>query len=233
MLCVMACRRLVIFPSHSYGLPTDERTLPQALKEVGYETEMVGKWHLGHADKKLWPQNRGFDHFYGNLVGEVDYFSKERGGMIDWQRDGKFLKEDGYFTTLIGNEAVNIIKTHDTSKPLFLYVASLAPHAPYQAPKADVDAYKDAAGDVHRHTYAAMITDLDTQVGRIVAALKQKNMLDNTLDHIQQRQWRRHECVIRNRRAVAGRARGKRWRGAWRQHPSLERRPSRRERVAP
>ncbi len=172
---------LVIFPSHSYGLPTDERTLPQALKEVGYETEMVGKWHLGHADKKFWPQNRGFDHFYGNLVGEVDYFSKERGGIIDWQRDGKFLKEDGYFTTLIGNEAVNIIKTHDTSKPLFLYVASLAPHAPYQAPKADVDAYKDAAGDVHRHTYAAMITDLDTQVGRIVAALKQKNMLDNTL----------------------------------------------------
>ena len=115
------------------------------------------------------------------VVGEVDYFSKERGGIIDWQRDGKFLNEDGYFTTLIGNEAVNIIETHNTSKPLFLYVASLAPHAPYQAPKGDIDAYKNAPGDEHRHTYAAMITDLDTQVGRIVAALKQKNMLDNTL----------------------------------------------------
>ena len=172
---------LVIFPGHAYGLPTDERTLPQALKEAGYQTAMVGKWHLGHADKKFWPQNRGFDHFYGNLVGEVDYFTKERGGLIDWQRDGKFFKEDGYFTTLIGNEAVNIIKNHNTSKPLFLYVASLAPHAPYQAPKQDIDAYKDAAGDAHRHTYAAMITELDTQVGRIVAALKQKNMLDNTL----------------------------------------------------
>ena len=172
---------LVIFPSHSYGLPTDERTLPQALKDVGYQTAMVGKWHLGHADMKFWPQNCGFDHFYGNLVGEVDYFSKERGGIIDWQRDGKFLNEDGYFTTLIGNEAVNIIETHNTSKPLFLYVASLAPHAPYQAPKGDIDAYKNAPGDEHRHTYAAMITDLDTQVGRIVAALKQKNMLDNTL----------------------------------------------------
>ena len=80
-------------------------------------------------------------------------------------------QEDGYFTTLIGNEAVNIINNHDTAKPLFLYVASLAPHAPYQAPKADIDAYKNAAGDVHRHTYAAMITDLDTQVGRIVAVL--------------------------------------------------------------
>ena len=89
---------LVIFPSHTYGLPTDERTLPQALKDAGYRTAMVGKWHLGHADQKYWPQNRGFDHFYGNLVGEVDYFTKERGGLIDWQRDGKFLKEDGYYT---------------------------------------------------------------------------------------------------------------------------------------
>ena len=172
---------LVIFPSHTYGLPTDERTLPQALKDAGYDTDMVGKWHLGHADKKYWPQNRGFDHFYGNLVGEVDYFTKERGGIIDWQRDGTFLKEDGYFTTLIGNEAVKIIDDHDTSKPLFLYVASLAPHAPYQAPEEDVDAYKDLPGGIHRQTYAAMITDLDTQVGRIVDALKKKGMLDNTL----------------------------------------------------
>ena len=109
------------------------------------------------------------------------YFTKERGGLVDWQRDGKFFKEDGYYTTLIGNEAVSIIENHDTSKPLFLYVASLAPHAPYQAPKEAIDAYKDAAGDEHRHTYDAMITELDTQVGRIVAALKQKNMLDNTL----------------------------------------------------
>ena len=172
---------LVIFPSHTYGLPTDERTLPQALKDAGYDTAMVGKWHLGHADQKYWPQNRGFDHFYGNLVGEVDYFTKERGGIVDWQRDGKFLKEDGYYTDLIGNEAVSIIDHHDTSKPLFLYVASLAPHAPYQAPQELIDGYKDLAGDIHRHTYAAMITDLDTQVGRIVDALKQKGMLDNTL----------------------------------------------------
>jgi arylsulfatase A-like enzyme len=172
---------LVIFPSHTYGLPTDERTLPQVLKDAGYDTAMVGKWHLGHADQKYWPQNRGFDHFYGNLVGEVDYFTKERGGIVDWQRDGKFLKEDGYYTDLIGNEAVSIIDHHDASKPLFLYVASLAPHAPYQAPKEDVDAYKDLPGDIHRHTYAAMITDLDAQVGRIVDALKQRGMLDNTL----------------------------------------------------
>ena len=172
---------LVIFPSHTYGLATDERTLAQGLKDAGYDTAMVGKWHLGHADKKYWPQNRGFDHFYGNLVGEVDYFTKERGGIVDWQRDGTFLKEDGYFTTLIGNEAVDIIESHDTANPLLLYVASLAPHAPYQAPEEDIAAYNDLAGDIHRQTYAAMITDLDKLVGRIVDALKQKKMLDNTL----------------------------------------------------
>jgi arylsulfatase A-like enzyme len=172
---------LVIFPSHTYGLPTDERTLPQALKEAGYQTAMVGKWHLGHADKKYWPQNRGFDYFYGNVVGEVDYFTRERGGLVDWQRNGKFLKEPGYYTELIGSDAVRIIETHETSKPLFLYVASLAPHAPYQAPQKYVDAYKDTIKDPMRRTYAGMITALDDQVGRIVAALKEKKMLDNTI----------------------------------------------------
>ena len=171
---------LVIFPSHAYGLPTDERTLPQALKDAGYRTAMVGKWHLGHADQKYWPQNRGFEHFYGNLVGEVDYFSKDRGGLTDWQRNGKFLKEDGYFTTLIGNEAVRLIESHDGAKPLFLYVASLAPHAPYQAPQDYIDRYKSIA-DEKRRTYAAMITALDDQIGRIVAALEKKNMRNNTL----------------------------------------------------
>jgi arylsulfatase A-like enzyme len=113
---------LVIFPSHKYGLPTDERTLPQALREAGYATYMVGKWHLGHADRKYWPQNRGFDHFYGNVVGEVDYFAHERGGFVDWQRNGTFLKEEGYYVNLIGDEAVRLIDRHDMSKPMFHYI---------------------------------------------------------------------------------------------------------------
>jgi arylsulfatase A-like enzyme len=172
---------LVIFPSHSYGLPTDERTLPQALKEAGYRTMMVGKWHLGHADKKFWPQNRGFDYFYGNLVGEVDYFAKSRGGVVDWQRNGKFFTEKGYYTTLIGDEAVRLIHKQDKDKPFFLYFASLAPHAPYQATKADQDRYASTIKDPTRRTYAAMITSLDDQVGRIVAALEKRGLRENTL----------------------------------------------------
>jgi len=172
---------LVIFPSHSYGLPTDERTLPQALKEAGYRTLMVGKWHLGHADRKYWPQNRGFDYFYGNLVGEVDYFAKSRGGVVDWQRNGKFFTEKGYYTTLIGDEAVRLIHQQDKDKPFFLYFASLAPHAPYQATKADQDRYASTIQDPTRRTYAAMITSLDDQVGRIVAALEKRGLRENTL----------------------------------------------------
>jgi arylsulfatase A-like enzyme len=171
---------LVIFPSHTYGLPTDERTLPQALKDAGYQTYMVGKWHLGHADKKYWPQNRGFDHFYGNVLGEVDYFTKERGGIVDWQRDGVFLKEPGYHTTLIGNEAVKLIEQQDPSKPFFLYFASLAVHAPYQAPQKYKDRYP-AIQDPNRKTYAAMASALDDQVGRIIAALEKRGLRDNTL----------------------------------------------------
>ncbi len=172
---------LVIFPSHTYGLPTDERTLPQALKEAGYRTAMVGKWHLGHADRKYCPQNRGFDSFYGNVMGEVDYFTKERGGVIDWQRNGQFLKEDGYYTNLIGDEAVRIIEAQDRNAPFFLYVASLAPHAPYQVPAAYADAYKDTGTDAARRTYSGMITALDEQVGRIVETLERKGLRENTL----------------------------------------------------
>jgi arylsulfatase A-like enzyme len=172
---------LVIFPSHRYGLPTDERTLPQALKEAGYRTMMVGKWHLGHADKKFWPQNRGFDYFYGNLVGEVDYFTKSRGGVVDWQRNGKFFTEKGYYTTLIGDEAVRLINEQDKDRPFFLYFASLAPHAPYQATKADQDRNASTIKDPTRRTYAAMITSLDDQVGRIVTALEKRGLRENTL----------------------------------------------------
>jgi arylsulfatase A-like enzyme len=172
---------LVIFPSHTYGLPSDEKTLPQALKEIGYRTAMVGKWHLGHAQEKFWPQNRGFDHFYGNVVGEVDYNTKERGGIIDWQRNGTFLKEEGYYTKQIGDEAVSLIENHDTSQPLFLYFASLAPHAPYQAPPEDVASYKDVFADADQRTYAAMSSGLDAQIGRVVAALEKKGMRDDTL----------------------------------------------------
>ena len=171
----------VIFPAHKYGLPLDETTLPQALKQAGYSTAMVGKWHLGHADQKYWPQNRGFDHFYGNVMGEVDYFTKKRSGVIDWQRNGEFLKEEGYHTKLIGDEAVKLIGQLDPAKPFFLYFASLAVHSPMQAPKEEIEAYAGIFADGEKRAYAAMLTSLDKQVGRMIEALEKKGMRENTL----------------------------------------------------
>jgi arylsulfatase A-like enzyme len=171
---------LVIPSGHTYGLPTDEWLLPQALGEAGYETAIVGKWHLGHADPKFWPRQRGFDFQYGPLIGELDYFTHEQHHVVDWFRNGKVVKEPGYTTTLLGNAAVKLVEDHDTARPLFLYLAFNAPHTPYQATKEYLDQYPNVA-DPNRRAYAASITAMDDQVGRVLDALAKKGMRENTI----------------------------------------------------
>ena len=170
-----------VIPSVSnYGLDTTEWLLPQALKEAGYKTAIIGKWHLGHADKKFWPRQRGFDYQYGPMIGELDYFTHEEHGVLDWYRDNKPVREKGYTTTLLGNDAVKYIEAQNPSTPFFLYLAFNAPHTPYQAPKEYVDRYPNIA-DPTRRTYAGMVACLDDNIGRVVAALDKKGLRDNTL----------------------------------------------------
>lgn len=164
----------------TYGLATDEFLLPQALKEVGYRTSLVGKWHLGHADRKYWPRQRGFDSFYGPLVGEIDHFKHEAHGVTDWYRDNTLVKEEGYDTELFGAEAARQLSAHDPKTPLFLYLAFTAPHTPFQAPQRYLDMYAHIA-DPSRRAYAAMITAMDEQIGKVVAALDARGMRENTL----------------------------------------------------
>jgi arylsulfatase A-like enzyme len=171
---------LVILPEQTYGIPTDEWLLPQALKEAGYATAIIGKWHLGHAKREFWPRQRGFDYQYGALIGEIDYFTHAVHGQRDWYRNNEPLTEEGYVTTLLGQDAVKQINQHDPSKPLFMYLAFTSPHTPYQAPQEYLDKYKDIA-DNSRRTYAAMITAMDDQIGKVVQALEQRGMRDNTL----------------------------------------------------
>jgi arylsulfatase A-like enzyme len=170
----------VIPSGHTYGLPTDEWLLPQALKDAGYMTAIIGKWHLGHGDQKYWPRQRGFDYQYGPLIGELDYFTHEQHGVVDWYRDNKVVKEPGYTTTLLGNDAVKLINAHDPGAPLFLYLTFNAPHTPYQAPQEYLDQYKDIT-DPSRRAYAGSITAMDDQLGRILNALDKKHMRENTL----------------------------------------------------
>jgi arylsulfatase A-like enzyme len=170
----------VIPSSHTYGLALDEYLLPQALKESGYYTAIIGKWHLGHADPKYWPRQRGFDYQYGPLIGEIDYFTHEQHGVVDWYRNNKVVKEEGYTTTLLGNEAVKLISQHDAAQPLYLYLTFNAPHTPYQAPQEYLDKYKEIA-DPSRRAYAASITAMDDQIGRVIQALEKKGIRDNTV----------------------------------------------------
>ena len=178
--CRYGLQTLVIPTPSKYGLPTDERLLAQALKEVGYKTVMVGKWHLGHADRKFWPRQRGFDYHYGSMVGEVDYFTHSSGNVRDWYRNDRSVSEQGYVTQLWGKDAVEQINAHDPKSPLFLYLAFTAPHSPYQAPKEYIDKYRHIE-DPTRRTYAAMITCMDDEIGKVVSALEKKQMRDNTL----------------------------------------------------
>ena len=170
-----------VIPSVSaYGLDTSEWLMPQCLKEAGYQTAIIGKWHLGHADKKWWPRQRGFDYQYGAMIGELDYFTHEEHHVLDWYRDNKPVREKGYTTQLIGNDAVRLIERHDPSTPLYLYLTFNAPHTPYQAPREYIDRYQHIQ-DSTRRIYAGMVACLDDEVGRVVAALDQKGMRDNTL----------------------------------------------------
>lgn len=178
--CRYGLQTLVIPTPSKYGLPTDEWLLPQSLKEAGYRTVMVGKWHLGHADRKYWPRQRGFDYHYGSMVGEVDYYTHASSGVIDWYRDDRRLKEPGYVTQLWGADAVAQVDAHDPKVPLFLYLAFTAPHSPYQAPKEYIDRYRHIE-DPTRRAYAAMITCMDDEIGKVIAALEKKKMRDDTL----------------------------------------------------
>lgn len=170
----------VIRPYAQYGLPREERTLPQALREAGYVTAICGKWHLGLHAREYLPTRRGFDHQYGHYCGALDYFTHERDGGLDWHRNDQAVREEGYTTVLIGDEAVRLIEKHDTDRPLFLYVAFNAPHSPLQALEEHLHRYRHIA-DGKRRAYAAMVHCLDEQVGRVVAAIDQRGMTDDTL----------------------------------------------------
>ncbi len=170
----------VIPAAGTYAIPMDEYLLPQVLQDAGYTTALVGKWHLGHAKPEFWPKQRGFDQFYGALVGEIDHFKHSSYGVRDWYRDNTPIEEAGFDSSLFGDEAARVVRDHDGTKPLFLYLAFTAPHTPFQAPQDYLDRFKHIE-DENRRTYAAMISVLDDGVGKVVAELDKRGMRDNTL----------------------------------------------------
>ena len=165
----------VVRPWAQHGLSLDEMTLATVLQRCGYRTAVTGKWHLGHVTPAYLPLKRGFDRQYGHYNGALDYFTHLRDGGHDWNRDDQPLVEEGYTTDLIGREAARLIKNHDPSNPLFLYVPFNAPHTSLQALDTDLEACRDFKMP-RRRTYAAMVIAMDRAVGTILNALKQSRL---------------------------------------------------------
>jgi len=163
----------VVTPQQT-GLPAGIATLPATFRAAGYQTSLIGKWHLGSTNP---PMKQGFDHFFGFLGAEIDYFKHtNQRGATDWQRDGKTVQQEGYSTYLFADEAIRQIKEHDARHPFFMEVAFNAPHNPFQAPEDLVARHKDDGG-----VYPAMIEAMDKSIGRILAALDEQGLRDRTL----------------------------------------------------
>lgn len=170
----------VILNHLHYGLPLDETTLAQTLKKAGYFTALIGKWHLGHETPAYLPTERGFDYHYG-LYTAIDHFTHIWQGGLDWHRNRKPVREEGYASDLLGDDVVRLIKEHHFSeKPLFLYNAMFAVHALNQAPEKYTAPYAEVQ-DPDRRGLLGLCAAMDLQFGRLIEALREAGQLDNTL----------------------------------------------------
>ncbi|MEM9897043.1 MAG: sulfatase-like hydrolase/transferase [Bacteroidota bacterium] len=182
------------------GLPPSEVTLSEMLKAQGYNTGIIGKWHLGSGDFAL-PLNRGFDYQYGFYEAFSMYAYEEDTQVInhhhDWlfsdkyiwgpgregksalYQNGKEIVEREYLTDKLAKEAVNFVD-RNKNEPFFLYVPFSAPHTPFQAKLDDYKNY-EYVEDENKRVYYAMIKSLDDAVGTIMQKLESESLLENTL----------------------------------------------------
>ncbi len=166
------------------GLDTEERTVAEALRDAGYFTSVIGKWHLGEWLPEHLPMGQGFDHQYGHYGWGIDYNNytiphnaPARYAVYDWHRNQQPLFEQGYSTDLIANEAVRIISNFapekgKAKKPFFIYVPFNAIHGPLE----EIPRYRD-----RYEKRQAALKCLDDAVGRIVGAVHQYGLTENTL----------------------------------------------------
>ncbi|MHC4993802.1 MAG: sulfatase-like hydrolase/transferase [Planctomycetota bacterium] len=164
-------------PPMGHGMDTSEWTIGQAFQSLGYATFVVGKWHLGYEDK-YYPTNRGFDEFWGLRSGSRTYWydpkKTDRDGNVKAiEHNGKRGKFEGFLTDRITDQALRMIGS--TDKPFFLYLSYTAPHGPLEAEEADL------ARARNRDPYAALVQNMDDNVGRLVDFLDKQNRRENTL----------------------------------------------------
>ena len=166
--------------SDDTGLPLDLKIMPEYFKDLGYQTHMVGKWHLGIGTRDYWPTARGFDSHYGFLGGWVDFYTHVYAGGLDWQRAGTSLREEGHVTDLLTAEAKTIIQSTNSETPFFLYLAYNAPHSPLQSVPTN-SGLNESVEAGNRFVYAEMVTQLDQGIGEVINALESEGILENTI----------------------------------------------------
>ncbi len=194
----------VIMPWDNNGVHPDEHFMPESFLAAGYQTAMVGKWHLGHAQMTYHPNNRGFEHFYGHLHTQVGFYPPFAAASgKDFQRNGVSIDDDGYETYLLADEVSRYIRERDQSKPFFVYMPFIAPHTPLDAPQELQDKYKDINTDLEpsrakgtdstrriakllmqpsaRPMYAAVVDGMDQAIGQVLATLDAEGLTENTI----------------------------------------------------
>ena len=192
----------VVMPWMNNGVHPDEHFMPESFKAAGYQTAMVGKWHLGHSQEIFHPNARGFDNFYGHMHTEVGYFPPfANQGGIDFQRNGVTIRDEGYETFLLADEASRWIKARDQDKPFFLYMPFIAPHSPLEAPDNLVQKYEalEDTRELTRSTaidrtrtlngfspsarpmYAAVVDGLDQAIGQVLDTLRSEGIEEETI----------------------------------------------------
>ncbi|MDA9837705.1 arylsulfatase [Luminiphilus sp.] len=194
----------VIMPWDNIGVNPAEHFMPESFGAAGYQTAMVGKWHLGHAQMTYHPNERGFEHFYGHLHTEVGFYPPFANvGGKDFQVNGVTADDEGYETYLLADEVSRYIRERDTQKPFFIYMPFIAPHTPLDAPAELQEKYKDIDTDLPparsnqtdstrriskmlmresaRPMYAAVVDGMDQAIGQVLNTLDEEGLSDNTI----------------------------------------------------
>lgn len=170
------------------GLPPAHPTLPSLLRQAGYATDLVGKWHLG-VPPLFGPNLSGYDRFYGIRSGVIDYYThlNARGAHDFWDGDMP-IHPDGYATELLGDRAVAVVNEHTAARrPFFLSLHFTAPHWPWEAPGDRAEAERLRGGNLRHYDggaqriYARMIEAMDAQIGHVMAALEAGGVAGNTI----------------------------------------------------
>ncbi len=163
------------------GVSLEETLMSSRLKELGYRTACIGKWHMGgeRGDTRLFPLQRGFDEFFGILEGAARYEDVHNVEQKYMRGNVLVEREDDYYTDALGREACRFIDESKDS-PFFLYLAFNAVHAPMQAKQEAMEKFRDVE-DLNRRTLCAMHYSMDENIGRVLEALARHGLEQDTL----------------------------------------------------